>query len=73
MQTQNTLSESFLRGRRDGQLLAEDLPGRTEAETSREAELQLRLLAATGVCIQVPQDYIQGLFVGYQTCLNALT
>jgi hypothetical protein len=60
------LSEAFQRGQRDGRLLAEDFPDRTEADLRAEAELQLRILASTGVCIQTPNDYIQGLFAGYK-------
>ncbi len=64
--TQSPLSESFLRGQRDGYLLAEDFPGRTEAELRREAEVQLRLLSSMGIPIQTPDEYVQGLFKGYQ-------
>ncbi len=63
---QISFSESFLRGQRDGQLLAEDTPGKMEAEIHREAELQLRLLSSMGVHVQVPHEYIQGLLTGYQ-------
>ena len=66
MHMQAPPSESFQLGQRDGQLLAEDFPGRTEVEIRREAELQLRLHSSAGICIQTPDEYIQGLFAGYQ-------
>lgn len=67
MQIQVPHAESFLRGQRDGQLLAEDCPGRSESDLRAEAELQLRLLSSAGVILQAPGEYVQGLFAGYQT------
>lgn len=60
------VSESFLRGQRDGRLLAEDFPEQTEAELLREAQIQLRLLSSMGIPIEMPDEYVQGLFNGYQ-------
>jgi hypothetical protein len=67
MQTQLPHSESFLRGLRDGRLLAEDCPGRSESDLRTEVALQLHLLAEAGVILQAPNEYVRGWFAGYQT------
>jgi hypothetical protein len=65
LQVQAARTESFWRGQRDGQRLAEDCPGCSKSDLRAEAELQLRLLSSVGVVLGAPDEYVQGLFAGY--------